>query len=149
MPLEAFLYSTGPPEITRYNFKLVWRRIDDSLVRRQAYLQGGDYSAADTYTLTARGNERLKSKPRTRCFTWEMACTGRGVHGKAAPNCQRLCGGISVCLEGCKDGDKRHHACTVRVVVSSSIEDVAGNRMVVTLKGATALLPPFPRTAPP
>ena len=89
VPLVTFLYSTGPPEITRYNFKLVWRRIDDSLVQRQPYLQGSGYSAADTYALTARGNERLESKPRTKCFTWEMACTGRAAHGKAAPNCQR------------------------------------------------------------
>jgi hypothetical protein len=137
--MEAFLYTSGPQEITRYNFGLVARVIKHELVRRQPHLSGGAYSAADTFQLTSVGEERRKSKPTLNCFRWEMACTGRAAHGKAAPNCQRVCGGISVCLESCTDGGKPHHACTVRIVVSASLEDVASNRMVATLKGASAL----------
>ena len=46
LALETFICSSGPPEIYRYNFNLVMRRIHPTLVRRQAYLSGGKHSTS-------------------------------------------------------------------------------------------------------
>ena len=134
--LEAFLYVSGPSVITRYNFQLVARMIKTQFVRRQPFLGGDKYSPADTYVLTEVGESRRESHPDTNCFRWEMACTGKSAHGKAAPNCQRVCGGFGMCLLSCAHGAKKHHTCTVRLIVSATLEDVFQGRFLVRIKGA-------------
>jgi hypothetical protein len=49
LALETFLYSSGPPEISRYNFNFVMRRIKDQFVRRMAYEAGGKHSPAHSH----------------------------------------------------------------------------------------------------
>jgi len=147
VPMEAFLYTSGPPEIVRYNFKLVRRLKKEDLVRRQAYLPGGRHSAADVLVLTPLGELRLPTSPALNVWQWEMACSGTSAHGKEPPNCQRACGGIGCCLEGCRHEKAAHHSCTVRVVVTASLDDVAHHRWHVAIKGhhvppGTAALPP-------
>ena len=106
--LETFLHSSGPSDITRYNFALVKRGFkDNDLARRQPYLPGGAYSERDTLILTEHGETRRKLKPHLRVFTWELACTGQAAHGKQAPNCQRRCGGFGCCLDTCQASGAR------------------------------------------
>ena len=136
LALETFICSSGPPEISRYNFNLVMRRIHPTLVRRQAYLSGGKHSLADTLVLTPAGEVRLKSEPHLQCFRLEQASSGKSAHGKEPPNCQRVCGGVGTCLPHCKLGSEKHHACTVRIVITASLEDVANSRRCVELTGA-------------
>ena len=113
---------------TRYNFQLVARMIKTQFVRRQPFLGGDKYSPADTYVLTEVGESRRETHPDTNCFRWEMACTGKSAHGKAAPNCQRVCGGFGMCLLSCAHGAKKHHTAT--------LEDVFQGRFLVRIKGA-------------
>jgi hypothetical protein len=148
LALETFLYSSGPPEISRYNFNFVMRRIKDQFVRRQAYEAGGKHSPADAFVLTPAGEERHKTNPELNCFRLEMACSGASKHGKEAPNCRRVCGGIDLCAPGCKSSGDKHHACTVRLVITRSLDDVFNNRVHVLLKGALLSHPPEPPEPP-
>ena len=147
LALETFMCSSGPSEISRYNFKLVERKIDDKLVTRQPYLSSGKHSYADTFVLTAIGRERLSSSPDKQCYALEQACSASAANGKAAPNCMRRCGAFGTCMPDCKDSSQPHHACSVRVVITASLADVANSRRRVELKGAQVHSNPSPPPA--
>ena len=103
-PMEAFLYTSGPATIVRYNLQIASRVAKNDLIRRQPYLPGGGYSAADVLVLQPLGEVRLVDSPNLNVWRCEMACTGKSAHGKEPPNCQRVCGGVGCCLEGCTSG---------------------------------------------
>ena len=58
-PLLAFLCSSGPPSIVRYNLQFVCRNVDRKLVVRASSESSGAHSAADVYSLTHAGAQRL------------------------------------------------------------------------------------------
>lgn len=136
LPLQSFLFSTGPQEIVRYNFNLVKREQRQDLVRRQPSQPGGGYNAADTLVFQPIGQIQHARGASAICWREEWACSGASAYNKAPPNCQRACGGIGMCEADCTAGSRRHHNCTFRVIISASLEDVSHNRRRVEIKGA-------------
>ena len=147
LALENFLSFGGPPEISRYNFVLVRRLFKGELARRQPYEAGSAYSPADTLILTPYGESLLQEKPTLQVWREVWACSGKALHRKAAPNCERACGGIGLCLEGCGQSAERFHDCQFRYEVTASLSDVANNRRCVSTQGAR-LRRLAPRRAP-
>ena len=119
------LFSCG--ESSRENFVLV---------RRQPYEAGSAYSPADTLILTPYGESLLQEKPALQVWREVWACSGKAKHRKAAPNCERACGGIGLCLEGCGQSAERFHDCQFRYEVTATLSDVANNRRCVSTQGA-------------
>ena len=139
--LETFLTSTGPPEISRYNFLLDKRKLKPELACRQAYEPGGGYSAADTLVLTDLGKEKLQGQPTLQVYRERWRCSGCSKHGQSDPNCLRVCGGFGLCVEGCEEGGKAGHACSFGFVITATLEDVANNRRLITLQSAPRRIP--------
>lgn len=153
MPMVAFLYATGPVEVTRYNFHVVrtktfFDRRDRSraLVARVPYEESAKRCPGDSFRLTAVGNELLATQPGRLAYKQELACSGKSLHGKEPPNCWRKCGGIGACAYGCDDRS-RNHGCSFRVEISASLQDVELCRFTVKLVGThvpegTCAVPP-------
>ena len=76
LALEAFLYSSGPPEVSRYNFNLVKRKWNAVLVRRQSSQPGGGFNPSDTLVLEPLGEVKFATHPTTNCWHEEWACSG-------------------------------------------------------------------------
>ena len=144
LALEAFLYSSGPPEVSRYNFNLVRRKWNAVLVRRQSSQPGGGFNPSDTLVLEPLGEVKFATHPTTNCWHEEWACSGASANGKAPPNCHRLCGGIMACEPGCINGAKRHHNCSFHIIITASLEDVRHNRRRVEITGACPTMPSRP-----
>jgi hypothetical protein len=142
LAMENFLCFQGPAPISRYNFLLVRRLLKQELARRQPYEAGSGYSPADTLILTPHGERLLQEKPTLQVWREVWVCSGKAKHGKAAPNCQRACGGIAVCLEGCCQSTQPFHNCQFRYEITATLSDVAHNRRCVSTLGAP------PRTRP-
>ena len=136
LAFETFLYSSGPPEISRYNFNLVLRRQKPELMRRQPSQPGGGYNPSDTLVLQPLGVETRAINPTTICWREEWACSGKSANRKMPPNCYHLCGGISACLPDCTQSTEAHHNCSFRIIVTASLEDVRHNRRRVEVQGA-------------
>ena len=156
LPMAAFLYATGPDAVIKYNLNTVASKLNTDLARRLVYLPGGKKSPCDALQLTAAGTARLVASPTLQVYRQELACSAKSLHGKAPPNCQRVCGGIGVCTDDCAKGHTRHHGCAFRITVTASLEDVAAGRYHVQLSGThvpdgTWAMPPPPnglKTAP-
>ena len=65
--LETFLFSTGPPEVARYNFNLMRRMLKTELARRQPSQPGGGYNPTDTLVLQPLGEIQIITSPNTVC----------------------------------------------------------------------------------
>ncbi|CAB4438925.1 unnamed protein product [Rhizophagus irregularis] len=96
----------------------------------------------DVLTLTSKGDELLKqinSKKKDKlCWSWIMYCAGDGT------TCQRACGGIGNCKEGCinsqfSNGLKNYndmHLCNVRVKSEVRITSLTKSHpLKITIQG--------------
>ena len=97
LPMEAFWCTSGPPEVTQYNFTPAKRGRGKAKTRKNAALAAVKHihrshgTAADTLALTDAGRA-VASNTCVWAATW--ACTGAG-------NCRRQCGGAGACLPSC------------------------------------------------
>ena len=140
--LEAFLYHSGPPEITRYNLGLVRRdEPAKASVMRHAVAARGGHSYGDVLSLTPAGQEKVATSPTLTGFKIELRCLGTGKHGKAGPNCRRACGGFGMCVTDCTNSTARWHNCEFRVVVVATLKDIEERQWRVRVR---RLLAPCP-----
>ena len=96
--VPGFMYANGPARITQYNFNVVHERNWPKLVERRLAGAKPDYS--DIFVLTKEGE---RANPSTLGWRVELACTGKSLYGKAAPNCRRVCcGGFGECCSDCE-----------------------------------------------
>ena len=134
-PVGAFLFANGPACIVQYNFNTVKSFHEGSLVEF-ARAVSGEVNYNDILNLTSVGQSCLPSTPNRVCFTRLLACTGRALHGKPAPNCKRkCCGGFGACLDGC-GGCGRYDGCGFRVKISATLAQVASRKMCISISGA-------------
>jgi hypothetical protein len=119
---QSWFSTTGPPEGTWANLKVVKFTIDRKLVGQLSALPSPVQSDAcyhsnsdgDTFTLTTAGLKMLQVKPKKVVLYSRKVCSGassRASRSLAAlsdgvssgrPNCRRSCGGNGECDPGCK-----------------------------------------------
>ena len=136
LAMAAWLYATGPISVTGYNFKNAGGfRHKKNLASRVPYEPDGKRSPCDGLRLTDAGHALLATNPSCQVYRSVLACSGKSAHGKAPPNCQRLCGGIGMCFSDCADGRGTLHNCAFRVEITASLEDAVAGRFKVRLFG--------------
>ena len=121
LPMEAFWCTSGPPQVTQYDFTPAVMGKGKAKTRKKAALAAvkqihrSHETAADTLALTDAGRA-VASNTCVWSATW--ACTGAG-------NCLRQCGGEGACVHDCGHGcSARNGACSFRVHVSATREQV-------------------------
>ena len=140
--LEAFLYHSGPPEITRYNLGLVRREEPaKASVMRHAVAANGRHSYGDVLSLTPDGQEKVATSPSLIAFKIELRCLGTAKHGKAGPNCRRACGGFGMCVTDCANSSIRFHNCEFRVVIVATLKDIEERQWRVRVRRRLAPCP--------
>jgi hypothetical protein len=65
----------------------------------------------------------------------QLACSGKSLYDKAAPNCRRLCcGAFGRCTDECEGGG-RHDGCAVRVLIVATLDDIRAGLLRISLRG--------------
>ena len=139
-----FLAANGPPEIVSYNWNKVASWSCPVAVCREPVVPSGQRFAhhdfADLLRLTSLGARELR-KPEEKqslIYRLELACSGAS-HGLSKhtfdpTNCARVCCGAPGSMCTCKQ--KRHQACSVRVLITATPALVRQGRFEIELKGS-------------
>ena len=128
--VPKFIFANAPSRITRYNWTKVVEKVESARVTR--LLSSAKTDLSDIFLLTTAGKAMLGS-----LIGWrvEFACTGRSAYLKAPPNCQRICcGTFGECLPSCSSRARYRH-CSVRVVLSATLADIAAGVVLISLRG--------------
>ena len=142
--VPAFVMSNGPGAMTNYNFaKVRGATFDSALVTRRPIQASTSqlqekHDLADIFDVTELGRSTAKVKPSKQVFSLVFYCSGQGCgqHKAADPtNCLRACGGEGACVTGCCKGGERGHCCSVRLVVTITLDAALRHKVLLELRG--------------
>ena len=145
-PVHEYVTATGSDLFVQYNWHATSTNVYmEDFVVLHPYLQAHlkrqliMHDLADTMSLTDKGLQ-FAGKPSYSSHTVYrkvLTCTGKGHNVPKAEvdacSCQRKCGGLGVCKEGCKESKKRNHYCKANITITRNFSQVVDGTVLVTM----------------